>query len=351
MIGMVLRHASATVDTGDDERWLSADEQVRFAHLSASCASGVGGAGESASKTAPALRAALGERVRFGHRLARYTSLRVGGPADAMVRAESVEDIQATLAIADAGGLPVFILGGGTNVLVSDAGVRGLVLLLGRSFDYVHWTEDDRGATVTVGASARVGRVVRRLVAAALGGLESAEGIPGTIGGGLLMNAGAYGSEMSRVVAGVSGVTAEGSHIYLSREALRFRYRHASLPSRFIVTEVVLRLQRESASVLRSRMLVARRRRESSQPKGYPSAGSMFKNPPGDYAARLIEAAGLKGVRLGNIRISERHANFFVNLGGGYAAEVKALLDLAQRVVWERFQHWLEPEVRLVGQW
>lgn len=329
---------------------------ARYGEVSMPCmdsahAPGGDGDGDLAQEVRRALQAALGERAQFGHPVARYTSLRVGGPADVLVRVESVEDIQHALAAAASGGLPVFVLGGGTNVLVSDRGVRGLVLTLGRAFDYLHWTDDDNGAVVTVGAAARVGRVVRRLVAAALGGLESAEGIPGTIGGGLLMNAGAYGSEMSEVVTGVSGVTAEGTHTYLARDTLRFQYRHTSLPTGFVVTEVILRLQRESANVLRSRMLEARRRRESSQPKGDPSAGSMFKNPPGDYAARLIETVGLKGLRLGQVQISERHANFFVNLGGGCAAEVKALLDLAQRMVWERFHVWLEPEVRLVGQW
>ncbi len=297
------------------------------------------------------LRARVGACVRFQEPLARYTSMRVGGPADAFVRAESVADVQATLEVARQYGVPVFVLGGGTNVLVSDLGVRGIVLALGRGFDYVRWTPGDAEALVVAGAAVRVGRVVRRVVAAGLSGIESAEGIPGTVGGGLLMNAGAYDVELGSVVEGVSGVRADGTPCELGREVLCFGYRQADLPAGLVATEVRLRLRRETPAVLRERMLEARRNRERSQPKGHPTAGSTFKNPPGDYAARLIEAAGLKGARLGGVQISDRHANFFVNLGDGQAAEVRALMDLAQRTVWERFQVWLEPEVRLVGQW
>jgi UDP-N-acetylmuramate dehydrogenase len=275
----------------------------------------------------------------------------VGGPADAFVRAESIADIATTLAAAGSVGMPVFVLGGGTNLLVSDRGVRGVVLTLGRAFDYAQWSAEAEQVTVSIGAATRVGRIVRRAVAAGLGGLETAEGIPGTVGGGLLMNAGAYGVEIGELVTEVRGVTSDGRETRLGREALAFGYRHAMLPAGFVVTEVGLRLQRAPRLDLRQRMLAARTRREQSQPKGHPSAGSMFKNPPGDFAARLIEAAGLKGTRLGQVQISAKHANFFVNLGGGRAGEVRALMDLAQRRVWERFHAWLEPEVRLVGQW
>jgi len=294
---------------------------------------------------------ALGPRVRFRESLARFTSLRVGGPADAFVRAESIADIATTLAAAGTIGVPVFILGGGTNLLISDRGVRGIVLTLGRTFDYAQWAPEGEQVTVAIGAASRVGRIVRRAVAAGLGGLETAEGIPGTVGGGLLMNAGAYGVEIGELVTEVRGVAGDGREVQLGREDLAFGYRHARLPAGFVVTEVGLRLRRAPRLDLRERMLAARTQREESQPKGHPSAGSMFKNPPGDFAARLIEAAGLKGTRLGRVQISAKHANFFVNLGGGRAGEVRALMDLAQRQVWERFHAWLEPEVRLVGQW
>jgi UDP-N-acetylmuramate dehydrogenase len=297
------------------------------------------------------LRARLNDRVRFDELLSRHTSLRVGGPADVFVRAESVDDVRLVLESAVRCALPVFPLGGGSNVLVSDGGLRGIVVVLGRAFDYTRWTAEGTETLVAAGAGARAGRVARRTVAAGLGGFEFAEGIPGTIGGALRMNAGAYGGEMADVVDAVSGMAADGTLVRLEREALRFRYRQVELPAGFIVSEVMLRLRREAAPALRARLADLRRKREQAQPQGSPNAGSMFKNPPGDHAGRLIDAAGLKGVRVGAMQISERHGNFFVNLGGARASEVKALMDLAQQVVWERFQVRLEPEVRLVGTW
>jgi UDP-N-acetylmuramate dehydrogenase len=300
---------------------------------------------------AETLRARLNERVRFREPLSRHTSLRVGGPADVFVRAESADDVRLVLEYATRCALPVFPLGGGSNVLVGDRGLPGIVVVLGRGFDYVRSTAEGGEALVTAGAGARTGRVARRTVAAGLGGFEFAEGIPGTIGGALRMNAGAYGGDMAGVVDAVSGLTADGAMLRFERGALRFGYRQVGLPPGFIVLEVVLRLRREPAPALRARLADLRRKREQAQPQGSPNAGSMFKNPPGDHAGRLIDAAGLKGARVGAMQISERHGNFFLNLGGARAAEVKALMDLAQRVVWERFQVRLEPEVRLVGQW
>jgi UDP-N-acetylmuramate dehydrogenase len=297
------------------------------------------------------LRVRLGNRVRFGEPLARYTSLRVGGPADVFVRAESVEDIRLVLRFSAAYSLPVFVLGAGTNLLVSDQGVRGSVLKLGRGFEYTNWKATEGGALVAAGAGIKIARIARRTAEAGFGGLVFAEGIPGTIGGAVLMNAGAYGGEMGAVVHAVSGVSADGSHVHFGSDALQFGYRHVALPRDFIVTEVTIRLKREPIEALRTAMVDVRSRRERAQPQRCPNAGSMFKNPPGEHAGRLIEAADLKGVRLGQVQISDRHANFFLNLGGARGSEVKGLMDLVQRVVWERFQIWLEPEVRLVGQW
>jgi UDP-N-acetylmuramate dehydrogenase len=296
-------------------------------------------------------RERFGGRARCAEPLARHTSFRIGGPADVFVEAESAEEIGIVLRTAAVEGLPVFVLGGGTNLLVADAGVPGVVLTLGRGLDYTRWIPQEGGARAAVGAATPVKRVVLQAIEAGLGGLEFAEGIPGTVGGGLLMNAGAFGGDMSAVVEAVAGVTAAGDVQHLGRSELPFRYRALELPRGFVVTEVGFRLRSEPVATLRARRAEARRRRERSQPGGQPNAGSVFKNPPGDHAGRLIEAAGLKGMHVGQAQISERHANFFVNRGGARAAEVKALMDLAQRVVWERFQVWLEPEVRLVGRW
>jgi UDP-N-acetylmuramate dehydrogenase len=239
------------------------------------------------------------------------------------------------------------MLGGGSNMLIGDGGIRGVVVKLGRGFRRVAWDEP----CVEAGAAVQLGRLARDAAQRGLAGLEYAEGIPGTVGGALFMNAGAYGGEISEAVDTVEGVDAAGTVRRLANGAVAFTYRRAALPPGFVVTAVRFRLRPEATDAVRSRLDTARTRRTASQPHGWANAGSIFKNPPGDFAGRLVEIAGLKGVRVGGARISEQHGNFIVNEGEARAADVQALMQEAQRVVWERSGVWLEPEVRLVGNW
>jgi UDP-N-acetylmuramate dehydrogenase len=308
-------------------------------------------AAEHANGLVPALRAVLGARIRVDEPLARHTSMRVGGPADVLAMPESAVQLAEVLARATAAGVRVTLLGGGSNVLVGDGGIRGVVVKLGRGFSAIDWAETAAGPRARAGAAVQLGRLARAAVARGLSGLEYAEGIPGTVGGALFMNAGAYGGDLSGVVDAVEGVVPGGGCVELRGDGLRFRYRRAELPRGFVVTAVAFALTRDEADAVRVRMNEARRRRLAGQPQGNPSAGSIFKNPNGDFAGRLIEGAGLKGTRAGRARISDRHANFIVNEGGARAADVKALMEVAQREVWERSGVWLEPEVQLVGSW
>jgi UDP-N-acetylmuramate dehydrogenase len=298
-----------------------------------------------------AVRVPLGRRARADEPLARHTSFRIGGPADLLVLPDTPADLARVLAAAAAHDVSVTLLGGGSNVLVGDGGIRGVVVKLGRGFAGIEWTEDGDDVRVRAGAAVQIGQLARASVDRGLAGLEFAEGIPGTIGGALFMNAGAYGGEFAPVVEGVDGLDRSGESRTLARDALAFGYRRTRLPAGFVVVAVHLRLRREDPAAVRARMEDARDRRLAAQPHGQSNAGSIFKNPDGDHAGRLIEAAGLKGMRAGRARISERHANFIVNEGGASAADVKALMDVAQRVVWERSGVWLEPEVRLIGRW
>jgi UDP-N-acetylmuramate dehydrogenase len=293
----------------------------------------------------------LGERVRFTVSLARYTSFRIGGPAEVFAEPDTPAELQALVALLHSESLPYFLLGSGTNILISDQGIRGVVIRLGEGFNYSAWEEADNLARVQIGAARPLGRFVREAIARGYGGVEFAEGIPGSTGGGLLMNAGAFGGELSRVVEAVAGVGVDGTSLRLPGDCLGFAYRRTALPPGMIVTEVVFRLRREQPETLRTTMREAQRKRQRTQPHGYPNAGSIFKNPPGAYAGKLIEAAGLKGLSQGQARVSEQHANFIVNSGGARAAEVKALMEHIQQIVWEKNQVWLEPEVRLVGEW
>jgi len=297
------------------------------------------------------LTSLLGERVRVAVPLARHTSFRVGGPADIFVEPNSMEELQTLIALLHQESIPYFLLGGGTNILVSDKGVRGVVLKLGDGFNYACWEERGETAQAKVGAARPLGRFVREAVSRGYEGMEFAEGIPGSVGGGLLMNAGAFGGELSHVVEAISGVSQDGNPICLPGEDLGFAYRRTALPPGFIITEIEFRLRHGQQERMREAMQRAQNKRQRTQPHGYPNAGSIFKNPPGTYAGRLIEAAGLKGLSVGCARVSEQHANFIVNTGGAQASEVKQLMEQIQQLVWEQNRVWLEPEVRLVGEW
>jgi UDP-N-acetylmuramate dehydrogenase len=295
--------------------------------------------------------AAAGARPGCGEPLARHVSFRIGGPADVFVEVASVPELQGVLRACRSHAYPVFFLGGGSNLLVSDRGVRGAVVKLGKPFDFVEWRPDETGAALRAGAAVPFKRLVSQTVAAGLGGLEFGEGIPGSVGGGLMMNAGAFGGEIGRVVDALEVVSEDGAGAVLARGQLGFTYRRLVLPGRAIITAVQLRLVRGDPAALAVAVASAKAKRDARQPRGYPNAGSIFKNPPGAFAGRLIEEVGLRGARLGNAAISERHANFIVNLGGARADDVKGLMDLAARAVRQRLGVELEPEVRLVGEW
>jgi len=290
--------------------------------------------------------------LRRDEPLARHTSMRVGGPADLFCEVQSERSLALLLHSAHERGLPVFLLGGGTNLVVSDRGIRGLTLKLGRGFAGVEWRDSEDGAVlVTAGAAANFKRLVVETIERGLTGLEFGEGIPGTVGGGVLMNAGAFGGQIADVVLALRGVRRDGTLARLPREELDFAYRRLDLPPGFVVTALEMRLRPGEADVIAARVADAKGKRGRRQPLGLPNAGSIFKNPPGGFAGRLIEECGLKGERIGAAQISPQHANFIVNTGGATAADVRALMDLARSTVLERHGVALEPEVRLVGEW
>ena len=293
------------------------------------------------------LKLRFGDRLQMSRLLADLTSFQIGGPADLFVTVESEAELMAAMAAAHRHEIPAMCLGAGTNLLVSDRGVRGLVVKLGESFGRMVID----GMNVTVGAAMQFGAMVEAVVDRGLAGLEFGEGIPGTVGGGLVMNAGAFGGEMARVVTLVHGVTAEGAARALTRDEVNFAYRRTDLPPRFVITRVDFVLAHGDREELRARVTDLRSRRAARQPRGLPNAGSVFKNPPGNFAGRLLESAGLKGTRMGGAAFSGQHANFIVNLGGARAAEVRALIELARSRVMESTGVKLEPEVRLIGEW
>ena len=296
------------------------------------------------------LKLITGVKIKVSEPLARYSSMKVGGPADFFIEVENTAALTRVLRILNRNGTNFCLLGNGSNVLISDRGVRGAVIHLAGEFKQVEWQEGDI-VWVGVGAAFAVTQLVREAARKGYAGLEFAEGIPGTIGGALFMNAGAYGSEFEKVIDQVDGFTREGEPIRLSRNEMTFTYRDSHLPPGMVVTEVRLRLRQEDSTNVTSRVRELVTKRKTSQPSGYPNSGSMFRNPPGDFAGRLIEAAGLKGKKIGRAQISERHGNFIVNLGGANGEDVRQLMELARAEVRTRFGVELEHEVRLLGDW
>lgn len=292
-----------------------------------------------------------GLTVKLAEPLARYTSMKIGGPADYYIEASNEAALASLLPLLQRRRTSYCLLGNGSNVLISDQGLRGAVIRLTGDLKRLEWREENDTVHANAGAAYAVTQLVREAARKGYTGLEFAEGIPGSVGGALYMNAGAYGCEFEKVVEAIEAITSEGKPLRLSRQEMTFSYRDSHLPAGTVVTRVALRLQKWEAEHVGSRMRELVGKRKSSQPSGFPNSGSMFRNPTGDYAGRLIEAAGLKGKRLGQCQISPRHANFIVNLGGAKAVEVRQLMALAQTEVRRRFGIELVAEVKFLGEW
>jgi len=283
--------------------------------------------------------------LKFSEPLAKHTSLRIGGGAEVMAfpkNAEELAKILKTSALLDGN---FAILGAGTNILAPDEGVQGLVICLK---DCLGGIEPLPGHKLRVMAGVTMSRAAVVAANSGLSGLEFAHGIPGTVGGGVYMNAGAYGGEICRVCSQVEVMNRRGERRILTNEEMGFSYRHSVLEETGdIVLSAEFTLTPAEPETIRSRMKELIGKRTASQPLDLPSAGSAFKRPAGGYAAALIEEAGLKGFRVGNAGISEKHAGFAVNLGEATAKDMKALLQTVSERVYEASGIRLEPEIRI----
>jgi UDP-N-acetylmuramate dehydrogenase len=290
--------------------------------------------------------------VRPGERLAGYTSLKVGGAAEAFVAGTSTDELVAGLCWAREHERPVRVIGGGSNLLIADAGVRGLVM---RCLS-ARWRVDDEGDVpmLVADAGAPVSGVARALGRRGLAGFEWAATVPGTVGGAVVNNAGAFGGCIADCLAAAWVVDADGVERRCSADDLDYAYRTSILKRGGLgpvaVIRAAVRLRRGSADDSLPRIAAYQAQRTRTQPR-QRSAGSVFANPPSDYAGRLIEAAGLKGTGRGGAQISTQHANFILNLGQATAHDVYELVHLARTTVGERFGVWLRPEIELFGEW
>jgi len=280
--------------------------------------------------------------------MSHYTTLRVGGPADLLAIALSGETLRQAVALAWAHGVPCQVVGSGSNIVVGDAGLRGLVVL--NRARKIQVTETEAWAE----SGAAFAALARRCVSRGLAGLAWASGIPGTVGGAVFGNAGAWGGDVASTLVQATVLEPDGSTTIWPAAQFQYGYRTSvlkrSAARSAVVLEAKFAVHSGDKEALQARVAEISIRRRASQPRGQ-SCGSVFKNPPGDHAGRLIEAAGLKGQKSGPAQISPRHANFIVNLGGATAADVKTLIDLARQTVQAQFGVTLELEVELLGDW
>lgn len=299
-----------------------------------------------------ALQTRLGNRLLANEPLARYTAARLGGPADWLyIARESTDELVDVVKTAWAEGIRVRVLGGGANVLVSDAGVRGLVII--NHVSEVTFGEWHEGRNVAVTAGTGLAVLAHKCRSRGLAGMEWAVSVPGTVGGAVVNNAGAHGGDMSQVVCDVVVLDADKGPKLYTRADLEYSYRCSRLKARpdrrFLVLLALLALKPDSPQAIQQRMDEFIAYRKTTQPPG-ASLGSIFKNPPGDYAGRLIEAAGLKGYQIGGAQVSPVHANFFVNTGATTASDYYRLIQYVQDVVEQKFGVLLETEIETVGE-
>lgn len=290
----------------------------------------------------------LGEtRVKLDEPMKNHTTFRIGGPASFYVTPETAEQIAGVISLCGRHESPYYVLGNGSNLLVSDAGFDGVVIAMDPGFKDIGW--DD--TCVRAGAGALLSAVARQALERGLTGMEFAAGIPGTVGGALVMNAGAYGGEMKDIVRAVIVQAEDGKVHRLAADELALGYRTSCIPAnRYIVLEAELELKAGTAEQIRGRMDDFAQQRRTKQPLEYPSAGSTFKRPEGYFAGKLIEDAGLKGFRIGGAQVAEKHSGFVVNRGGATASDVIGLCRHVQDEIERQFDVRLEMEVKTLGE-
>ncbi len=295
----------------------------------------------------------FGPHAMFDEPMCCHTTFRIGGPVDALISVKTEQEIKDLLAWVRMRGHPLMILGAGSNVLVRDGGVRGFVLKLASDFEAFHLVPRGNGSTamITAGAAVLVRRLGKYALDQGLVGLNFALGIPGTVGGALRMNAGAWGGCMADSTISIKVFDRDGNIASISRDQLRFSYRGLELEKGAIILSGQFELKYGDREALQKEAVRTQKRRRLSQPLSLPSAGSVFRNPPEQKAAgELIDEAGLKGLRVGEAEISTKHANFIVNNGHARASDVLELMTQVQEAVFERFGVNLKPEVTIVGQ-
>ena len=286
------------------------------------------------------------EAILENEPMSKHTTFRIGGNADMFVSPQ-VSQVPAVISLAKEYGVPVTIIGNGSNLLVGDKGIRGLVISFGKEAEEIQL----EGTRMTVAAGTILARAAAEAAKNSLTGLEFAAGIPGTLGGAIVMNAGAYGGEMKDVVVSAKVLTPEGELLELTKEELDLSYRHSCISEKgYIVLDATMELTPGDENAIREMMADFKNRRVEKQPLEYPSAGSTFKRPEGYFAGKLIQDADLRGYQVGGAQVSEKHCGFVINKGDATAKDVLQLIEDVKKIVYDKFQVELEPEVKMIGE-
>lgn len=287
------------------------------------------------------------DNIHLQEPMRKHTTFRLGGPADCLLEIDNVEQLQKLLRYMKLVEMPFFVLGNGSNLLVGDQGYEGIILHMGSRMNAVRV----EGTRVIAQAGASLAQMSRAACEHGLTGMEFAAGIPGTVGGAVVMNAGAYGGEMRQIVVGVTVLDKEGNLLELDNDTMEFGYRTSAIKNHpFLVTEVTVELEQGSREAINARMEELAAKRREKQPLEYPSAGSTFKRPEGYYAGELIMKAGLRGFQIGGARVSDKHCGFVINTGNACAADVLDVIQEVRSAVKDRFNVDLEPEVVMLGE-
>lgn len=291
-------------------------------------------------------------QVSLQEPLKNHTTIRVGGPAEYFVRPYTVEEVRKLMFLTSSYDVPCYILGNGSNVIFSDKGYPGVVIQMGEPLDYLTILDgpgEDR-ATIRVGAGRSLIRTAMDAANVGLTGMEFAAGIPGSVGGAVMMNAGAYGGEMKDCILDVTVINDLGQYETFKKKQIGFSYRHSIFQEgNYVILGATLELKKGKKEEILQQVAELNRRRKEKQPLEYPSAGSTFRRPEGHFAAQLIEDAGMKGYRVGDMMISEKHAGFMINVGNGTSDDAVQLIMDVQDKVEEKTGVFLEPEVRIIG--
>ncbi len=284
--------------------------------------------------------------ILFDEPMKNHTSFKIGGPADVMIIPSDEDNIIKSIKFCRDNNIKHFIMGNGTNLLVKDIGIRGVVIKIANGFGNIQIDGDK----VVCQGGALLSLVAKKVLRESLTGFEFASGIPGTIGGAITMNAGAYGGEMKDIVAKVKVLDKNNNILELTNQEMNFRYRGSTVVDRgLVVLEVELQLEKGEYSQIEEKMKDLTHRRVSKQPLDLPSGGSTFKRPVGHFAGKLIDDAGLRGIRYGDAQVSEKHCGFIVNRGEATFNEVSTLIKTVQKIVYDKFNVMLEPEIKIIG--